>query len=31
MSDAGAGLSLQKLQAGDREEFARLVDAHSAA
>jgi RNA polymerase sigma-70 factor (ECF subfamily) len=30
MSDAGVGLSLQKLQAGDREEFARLVDAHSA-
>ena len=30
MSDAGAALSLQKLQAGDREEFARLVDAHSA-
>jgi len=30
MSDSGAVLSLQKLQAGDREEFARLVDAHSA-
>jgi RNA polymerase sigma-70 factor (ECF subfamily) len=30
MNDAGMVLSLQKLQAGDREEFARLVDAHSA-
>jgi RNA polymerase sigma-70 factor (ECF subfamily) len=30
MNDAGVVLSLQKLQAGDREEFARLVDAHSA-
>ena len=30
MNDGGADLSLQKLQAGDREEFARLVDAHSA-
>jgi RNA polymerase sigma-70 factor (ECF subfamily) len=30
MNDAGVVLSLQKLQAGDQEEFARLVDAHSA-
>jgi RNA polymerase sigma-70 factor (ECF subfamily) len=30
MNDAGVALSLQRLQAGDREEFARLVDAHSA-
>jgi RNA polymerase sigma-70 factor (ECF subfamily) len=30
MSDAGVPVSLDKLRAGDREEFARLVDAHSA-
>lgn len=30
MNDAGTPLSLERLRAGDREEFARLVDAHSA-
>jgi RNA polymerase sigma-70 factor, ECF subfamily len=30
MSSAAAGLSVSKLQAGDREEFARMVDAYSA-